>query len=140
MSMIRSYWTVAIRNLLRQKGYTLVNVSGLAVGFACVILIGLYVKDELSFDWYHEKADRTYRVVLERTNDQGIRYSGGPPIIARVAMSEIPGVETAVRRYVRPDVPVVHNGRAFPTRIGFTDTTFFDVFDFVFLSGDPKRR
>ncbi len=62
--MIKNYIKIALRNLLKQKGYSLINVAGLAIGMACCLLILLYVKDELSYDRYHKNIDRIYRVTL----------------------------------------------------------------------------
>ena len=69
--MLRNYLTVAIRNLLRQRVYTLINVFGLSVGMTACVLIGLYVLDELRFDRHHEKADRIYRVIRGTQTTEG---------------------------------------------------------------------
>lgn len=58
--MIKSYLTVAVRNLFRQKAYTAINVLGLAIGLMSVILIGLYIAEEVSYDTYHENVDRVH--------------------------------------------------------------------------------
>ena len=63
--MLRNYLTVAMRHLLRHRFYSLINIVGLAVGFACVVLMLLFVQDELSFDGHHEKRDRIYHVMRE---------------------------------------------------------------------------
>ena len=63
--MLRNYLIVAVRNLARQKALSLINVLGLAVGMACCILILQYVRFELSFDRFHESAERIYHVVRE---------------------------------------------------------------------------
>ena len=60
--MLRSYFLVALRNLWRQKGYTLINILGLTVGLASTIFILLYVINEMTYDRFHEKSDRIYRV------------------------------------------------------------------------------
>ena len=60
--MLKNYLTVAFRNMIRHKVYSVVNLAGLAVGMACTVLILLWVQSELSFDRYHEKADRIYRL------------------------------------------------------------------------------
>jgi putative ABC transport system permease protein len=61
--MFINYIKIAFRNLVKHRGYTIINVVGLSIGIACFILISLYVLDEVSYDKYHEKADRTYRVI-----------------------------------------------------------------------------
>ena len=60
--MFNNYVKIAFRNLLKHKGYSAINIFGLAIGIACFILILLYVQDEVSYDAYHSKADRTYRI------------------------------------------------------------------------------
>jgi putative ABC transport system permease protein len=60
--MLRNYIKVAWRNLVKNKVFSFINITGLAIGLACFTLIALYVSDELSFDRYHEKANRIYRV------------------------------------------------------------------------------
>ena len=69
--MLSNYLKVALRNLLRHKGYSFINVFGLAIGMASCVLIMLYVQDELSYDRYHEKAERIYRVSRQWTNSDG---------------------------------------------------------------------
>lgn len=64
--MLKNYLIIAWRNFLKHKSFSLINIAGLAVGLACFILIMLYVQYELSFDRYHEKAERIYRVVAHQ--------------------------------------------------------------------------
>ena len=67
--MLKNYWLVALRNIRRSKIYSLINVAGLAIGLASVMLIVLYVKDELSFDRFHPKIHQLYRIVSEAKFD-----------------------------------------------------------------------
>ena len=77
--MIRNYLTVALRNLLRQPVYSLINVAGLAIGIAACMLIVLYIQDELSYDRYHPMADRIYRIVDDiESGGQTIQTAGSP--------------------------------------------------------------
>jgi putative ABC transport system permease protein len=69
--MFKNYLKIALRNILKYKAYSLINILGLAVGMASCILILLYVHDELSYDKYHEKADQIYRVTREWFNSDG---------------------------------------------------------------------
>ena len=64
--MFKNYLTIAFRNMMRNKGYSLINILGLAVGIACSVVILIYVGDELSYDNFHEKGDRIYRMALDR--------------------------------------------------------------------------
>ncbi len=63
--MIKNYLKIALRTLQKYKGYAFINIFGLAIGLACCLLIVLFVRDELSYDRFHEKADRTYRIVRQ---------------------------------------------------------------------------
>ena len=72
--MFRNYLMVAFRNLIRQKGYSLINILGLAIGMALCLLILVYVQDELSYDGFHEKADRIYRIAQVENHDGQILH------------------------------------------------------------------
>jgi putative ABC transport system permease protein len=67
--MFKNYLMVAFRNVRRQKGYSLINIFGLAIGMALCLLILIYVQDELSYDSFHEKADRIFRIMQEENHD-----------------------------------------------------------------------
>jgi len=74
--MIKNYIKIAFRNLWRQKGYTVINIAGMAAGLAVCLLIGLYVQNELSYDQFHEDADFIYRVVQKEADADGLAWSG----------------------------------------------------------------
>ena len=69
--MLKNYLKTALRNLVRNKSFTIINTLGLAIGIACCILIILFVRDEISYDKFHEKHDRIFRVVEKRSNPDG---------------------------------------------------------------------
>jgi hypothetical protein len=77
--MIKNYFKVGLRNLISQRGYTLINIAGLAIGIASALMIMLYVTDELSYDSYHPNTDRIYRLGLN-AKMMGTEFSG--PITA----------------------------------------------------------
>ncbi|MDE2726990.1 MAG: ABC transporter permease, partial [Gemmatimonadota bacterium] len=96
--MFRNYLTVAVRHLNRQKGYASINVMSLALGIACALLILLYIRDELSYDRYHEKADRIYRVISEeRDGDQVVRTAEVMMPTVKFMREDFPEVEDMVR-------------------------------------------
>ena len=134
--MFANYLKIAIRNLGRYKGYTAINVTGLAVGAACCLLILLYVRDELRYDRHHEHADRIVRVLV------GEEQVMTPTAVAPVFGREFPEVEAAARLYplgqFRPIV-VRYGAQAFE-EAGFyyADSTVFDVFTLPFTAGDPQ--
>lgn len=77
MTLIRNYLAVAIRNLLRHPGYALINIAGLSVGLASVILIALFIRHEFSYDRDHPFVDRIYRVLRETDSNEGSATTEG---------------------------------------------------------------
>jgi putative ABC transport system permease protein len=138
--MLKNYFKIAFRSLVKNKFYTSINIIGLAVGLATCLLILLYVLDELSFDKYNKNANRIYRVNNE------IKFGGnyfdlaqGPALMGSTMVKEFPQVEqsTRIRWYgsflVKKGNENIHEGR-----VGFADSTLFDVFTLPMISGDPK--
>lgn len=137
---------VLLRNFKRQPGYSLINISGLAIGMACCFIIFLYVSDETSYDTFHEKADRIYRV--DQTNIWGNfegRFASTGPGIAGILTNEVPGIEAVVRINNPADwLATIHNSsndiRYFEEpRVLTADSNFFDVFTMHFLEGTPEN-
>ncbi len=139
--MFENYLKVAVRNLLRYKAYSFINISGLALGITCCLLILLYVQDELSYDRYHENADRIYRVISESSHKgRTSRQFATPSIVGPILKREFPEVEQTVRLYPawRP-VIMGHSDRLFQEkRFYYADPTIFDVFSFQFILGEVK--
>jgi len=135
--MLKNYFKIALRNVLRHKSYSFINIAGLAVGIACCLLILLYVHDELGYDRFHEKASRIYRATLA-TDQQ--RYDVTPSIVGPLFQREFSEVERTVRLYetTRYGAVVVRHGeRVFQEeRFMFADSTVFEVFSFPLLVGD----
>ncbi len=140
--MIRNYLKVAFRNLLRKKGFTIINILGLATGMAVCLLIVLYVQSELKFDTYHKQADQIYRIALDRkypgrTNS----YAIIPQSIGLAVKSEFPEVKECVRVF-----DFGGDEENFFIRIGdktwdeknilFADSNFFKVFTADFIAGN----
>src|SRR5580692_3872448 len=97
--MLKNYFTIAIRTLWKNKGFSFINIIGLSTGMMCFIVILLYVKNELSFDSYHKNADRTYRVVKDFINDDGSRIPDAttPPALVPALQKDLPEVAYATR-------------------------------------------
>ena len=141
--MLRSYLKIALRTLRKQAGFTAINVVGLAVGLACCLLIALYVLDELSYDRFHEKADRIYRIHAD------IRFGGKDSPMAVTAdpmgptlAKDYPQVENYVRLHNTGTWLVNRLGHPDRLREGpvlFADSTLFDVFSFPLVAGDPRQ-
>jgi len=138
--MLTNYLKTALRNLIKHKAYASINVLGLAIGMACCLMTLLYVRDELSYDRFHEKADQVYRVNATSQNPEGAFYRTSiPPPIAPALQAEYPEVEAVTRvvpmrrRLLRVGDEVYQEDRVY-----LADAPFFDVFTFVLRRGDPE--
>jgi putative ABC transport system permease protein len=138
--MFRNYFKVAFRNLWKNKGYSAINVIGLAVGIATCLLLCLYVLDELSFDQFNKKADRIYRVNADlKFGGDNQKFAVGPDPLAFTMVREYPEVENAVRfRQYGPSLVKKGNENIKEERIVYTDSTLFDVFTLPMIAGNPK--
>lgn len=140
--MIRSYIQLALRNLIRNRGYASINIIGLAIGLATSIFILLYVINELSYDRFHEKSERTYKAWISGmmpTGEMHDAVTAGP--MAAALLSDYPEVEQVVRIRSFGGWLVRNGDRVFnetEQNFMFTDSTFFDVFSFRLLKGDPR--
>lgn len=136
--MSRSYFVISARNLIRDKGTSLINLAGLAVGMACFLLILSYARFETSFDRFHEKAGRIYRV-LEKSEGFGAWNTNTPDVLAPALTSQIPGIARATIIY--PDwteVTLEYGGKSFAQKGFFADEAFLDVFSFPTIRGDRR--
>ena len=136
--MIRNYLKTALRNLWRNKIFSLINISGLSVGLACCMLIFLYTKDEVSYDRFQENKDRLYRIVSSETYEGNTRKSGSTGMMPGPAFKEaIPEIEDYVR--VQSANFNVKQGTEISNEDAlFADENFFSVFSFPLLAGNPK--
>ena len=139
--MFRNYFTVALRHLNRQKGYSLINVTSLALGIACCLLIVLFIRDELSYDRFHDKADRIYRVTAEhRQGNQVSRNADVLIPIAKFIRADFPEVEDMVR-FVPPGNAwmVKYGDKGFYERDFYlADSSVFNVFNVPLITGNPR--
>ncbi len=137
MAMFTNYLKVALRQLKRHKGYSFINVIGLTVGMACFILIGLWVQDELSFDRFHEKKDRIFRI-LNKT-ESGDLIPSPTYALAPALKSLYPEVEEFSRVWFWHSSLVKHGEKSFEEDgIHMADPGFFRMFSFPFIKGDPE--
>lgn len=136
--MITHHLSYAIRHLTKKKLYTALNVFGLSIGLACFATIGLWVNSELSYDRFHEKSDRIYRVVNTFVDETTvINQAVTSPPLGPTLVKDIPDVEQAVR--IDPGDAVMAVGdKSFLERGIITDQSFFEVFDFKLLSGNKN--
>src|SRR5215207_3792443 len=129
--MFKNYLTTALRIMLRQKGYSAINVIGLSLGIAATLLIILYVTDELSFDRFHADANRMYRVTFFgrlEGNEFNMAVSAAP--IAAAMVAEIPEVESTARFGIWRSMPIAVDDKGFTETTVVADSNFFDFFTF----------
>ncbi|MFC1724416.1 ABC transporter permease [candidate division KSB1 bacterium] len=139
--MLRNYLYIAFRNIRKQKGYSLINIAGLAVGMACFILIILYLQNEFSYDNFHEKKDNIHRIIQQQPGNIYIGsdyFAVTPARLAPALMEDFPEVEFATR------IDDIGRGLLKKGDISFyemgiyTDENFFDVFTFEMAEGEGK--
>lgn len=137
--MLKNYFKVAIRYLLRNKGYTAINVLGLAIGVTCCVLMMLFVRSEWSYDKFHSKADHIYRIWQEEKYEgQDFINTVTPLSAAGVIQSTYPEVESTCRVFTsNPIIKVGEN--SFTDALRMVDSTFFKVFDFT-LTGVNREN
>jgi len=138
--MIKNYLAITFRNVIRNKGYSFINIAGLAVGMACCILLLLWVQDEMSFDRYHQHADDLYRVAVERHRAHQVSHSPRTPApLASALKEDYPEIKNITRFFTIKGWPLKMNGEVFVDDvIGFTDSSAFDIFTIPFVNGDPS--
>ncbi|TDH28782.1 FtsX-like permease family protein [Segetibacter sp. 3557_3] len=137
--MLRNYFKVAVRYLAKHKGYTLINIAGLAVGIACCMLIMLFVKSELSYDRFHVKADRIYRAWLEEHYEGEVFTNVVTPVpLGPVLQNNLPEVQITCRVFSY-NALVKYNNNTFNDEVNMVDSTFYTMFDFSLLEGDRNN-
>lgn len=114
--MFENYLKITLRNMKRLKGYSFINIAGLAVGIACTIFIFLWVQDELSFDRFHENADRIFRVVASTSDDGSPTNTNGSFGVGPALKKDFPEVIETVR--------IRKMGQSVKRYIGYKDKKF----------------
>jgi putative ABC transport system permease protein len=138
--MFKNYIKTAVRSLYKNKGFTAINILGLALGLATCLLIVFYVVDELSYDRYNTKADRIYRVNEDlKLGENNLQYAVAMAPLAKTLKAEYPYVEDATRIKSAGTTHVKKgNGNIVENKVGFVDANIFNVFTLPMISGDPK--
>ena len=136
--MLKNIVLFAVRNFKKEKFYTLINILGLALGLTCVLFILLWVRDELSYDRFHQHAGQIYRVSdLEKySNGEEQAFSSNPPDLAPLLATEYPEIKSALRlRNIGKHV-IRNNDKKFNiTGILCADSNFFEYFSFPLING-----
>ena len=138
--MLKNHLKIAFRNIKKHKTFSAINIVGLAVGITCSILIWLFVGHERSYDRFHEKADRIFRLALRATlGDTKIDQTQTSSEVFRRLAAEFPEIEKGVKFYNPRRTPVIFENRTFyESRLYAVDAPFFEVFTFPLIDGDPQ--
>ena len=139
--MLKNYLVVAWRTLKRQKGHSFINITGLAIGFICCLMIFLFVQDELSYDRFHEKASQIFRVTTEgRIADREFNIAMSSPPLAKALKDEFPQVLQTVRLFRPWDRILVRckDKKFNEKRFFYADSTIFDIFTIPLVHGDSR--
>jgi len=138
MEMFKNYLKVALRNIKRHKGYSFINISGLAVGLACCMLIFLWVQNEFSYDKFHEHADNLYIVgTHQRLGNRTTTSSGTPSALGPALKEEYPEIVNSVRFSNGPHQLIFAYGeKRFREAAEAVDPSLLEMFSFPLIQGD----
>jgi putative ABC transport system permease protein len=139
--MFLNYLKTGIRYILRNSGYSLINISGLAIGIAASILILLFVTSELSYDRFHDKSDRIYRIGVEALiGNTEIHQVHTPARLPVAQYSFFPEIEFITRVTNWSNSKVEYGDHVYMEPAArYVDSTFFDIFTVEFISGRPDN-
>ncbi len=139
--MFGNFFKTAFRNIFRHKTYVIINILGLAVGFACSLMIFIFVIHELSFDKFNEKYDRIYRLYIDgKMGESEFKASWTAAPTAKAFIEEFPEVETAIRLTSWDETLVQVDDRKFiESHIAFADSDFFRIFTLPLIEGNPDK-
>ncbi|MCK5207930.1 MAG: ABC transporter permease [Cyclobacteriaceae bacterium] len=139
--MLKHYLTTAFRNLFRDKIFTVINIMGLSIGMAVFLLISIWIGYEKSFDTFHEKSDRIYKLMVDMTtpNKPVTIWSTTPAPIGPVLESKIPEVEKVIRTSSNRSTKLIfEEEQIYETGI-YADSMFFEYFTFQLRYGNPEQ-
>ncbi|MEM6358587.1 MAG: ABC transporter permease [Bacteroidota bacterium] len=138
--MFNNYIKVILRNLVKNKWFSLINVLGLTVGLTCSLIIYLYIGQELSYDNFHNDSDRIYRVTRSSETSSGVDYEAAVPYpLINVLPTDFTQFEVATQVHADDQILATYNGaKHVIDNVIFADSNFYDVFTFQIISGNPK--
>src|SRR5687768_12993962 len=141
--MLRNYFNVALRNLLRSKSASLIKIISLSVGMVCFAIISLFIAHELSYDRFHEDPEQVFRVVKDFVNDDGSKIPDAttPPAFGPAIQKDLPEVAYTTRLFPnwgRKYLIQYDETRSYEDGVVRIDSSFFDVFSFAFVKGKKK--
>jgi putative ABC transport system permease protein len=138
--MFKNYLKILLRTMKKYKGYSFINIGGLAVGLACFILISLWINYEISYDRFHENSDDLYQVINELLLPNGdFRFfTNTPGALANALKTERPEIRNVSRSVDRTEVLLGTEDKRFLERVRFVDPAFLEMFSVEFIKGNPK--
>ena len=140
--MLRNYITTTLRGIKRNKVFTLINLTGLSVAMACFILVGLYVRYELSYDQFHDDVNDIHLVKMKKVERFGGSYGQFlPPMLGDLIKEGVPGLEEVTTTSAgMGSMYVIKNGTDYIQENFYTiESSFFNVFTFPFLHGNKSN-
>ncbi|MBV7532352.1 ABC transporter permease [Chitinophaga sp. sic0106] len=139
--MIRNYLKIALRNLWKNKAFSAINITGLAIGIATCLVISLYISYELSYDQFNKNSDRIVRVVLRgQVKGEPMKEANVFPPLAAVLKSTFPEIEETVRLRNAGVPTIVYNDKKYQEyMVGYADPSLFNIFDFTLLDGNKAQ-
>jgi predicted permease len=136
--MLKNFFKVAFRNLARSKGFTFINIAGLAIGMSAAMLILLWIQSEVSYDQFHEKRDRIYEAWNRATFSGKLQcWNTTPKILARTVEKDLPEVERAVRVDWQRNYLFSIGEKRLTVPGNIVDTGFLQLFSFPLVKGNP---
>lgn len=136
--MFKSYIKIAFRNMKRHKSYSIISISGLAIGMTCCIITALFVNRELSFDRFHKNAERIYQLYFNKVSSENRRnYAIVGNLTPQKIAEELPELETYVNILWLKQATSVEDKQFLVDGL-YAGAEFFDIFSFPLLAGDPK--
>jgi putative ABC transport system permease protein len=138
--MIRNYLKIAIRNLLKHKVFSFINIAGLALGLAVVMLISLFVYDEYSYDRFHKNFNEIYRITEIQKQDDGTHpVAVTPGLLASALKNDFPEIEQTLRIGRQPGLLQFKDKRLETDNILVADPSLFSIFDFKLIKGNTQK-
>jgi putative ABC transport system permease protein len=139
VTMFRNYVKITWRNILRHKGFSFINISGLSVGMACCILIMMYVAEELSYDNFHEKGPRIYRAnTISSIGTNRRSFAVVPAVFSEEMAASTPEIEYSTRLMSAGLFRIRYKNQEYDvSNLAFVDPSFFHIFSYDFTAGDP---
>lgn len=138
--MFRNYMKIAFRNIKKHKGYSFINISGIAVGLACVILLFLFIENEITYDSFHKNKDRMYKVYFSvKKTDGSLDWNQRTMLVPNApAMKEFFSEIQYITRIKNWEFTVRYKEKLFIESITLVDRPFFEMFTFPLIQGDPQ--